>query len=834
MKKKLSIRIDNKAYKVDSGSTILQAAERNDIYIPTLCAHEDLTPFGGCRMCIVEADGVRGLPTACTTPVTDGMVIRTNTTQIQTERSEILKLILSEHTSSCLICDERNDCRESMMTIRKAGVTTGCRFCPNDSQCELQDVVEHIGITEISYPVYYRHLRVEKEDPFYDRDYNLCILCGRCIRMCQEVRTANTLSFKQRGRSSVIGPAFDRTHLEAGCEFCGACVSVCPTGALAEKARKWDGKADSEKTSTCALCGIGCRIRLLVKSGRVIGSLPAEDSVVNNGHLCVKGRFCVNELVNGHDRLKKPYMMRYGARVEITWNEAVESAAEKLAACKPDRFAMLISPNCTSEDLYVAQKFTRVVLGSHNIDTSARSYLGPVFNAYIDLMKMAVPLSDVRKASTILCVGLDTMYSRSVVGVELRKAMRRGAKIVTVNSREHNLSLIADLWIRPEPGGEEAILRSLVKLTGKKTPSQPKVQGREDLREVAEVLHGSDKTVILVGPEALRYNRSQEILEEIARLARNLDAGIIPLPAYCNLFGSILMGAYPELLPGGRSSADGKRLTELCRIWDARIPHFDTSWNAGSLYRRSKRLKVLYLVGEVPTESRPNADSLIYQNIYPMSSLIENDLVLPSTAFTETEGTFINGSGRVQKVVKAVKAPGKALPDWKILCLIARKMGASGFDFSSSRDIQKEISLFVDAYRSPGKAGLHPMPLTCDAVLNTAGRKPVRLAGTEDGGQFVLDLILDENIYRGFSLSGHVDGAAKLFPVDKVVMNPEDAERMHISEGDEVAVRSRGLDGTWPVAVAANQPEGTLRVAVSRIEGAAFGRYAVNVRRIDV
>ena len=819
---------------VDSGLTILQAAERNSVYIPTLCAHEDLTPFGGCRMCIVEVDGIRDFPTACTTPVADGMVIRTNTPQVQDERSEILKLILSEHTSSCLICDERNDCKESMITIRKAGVTTGCKFCPNDSQCELQDVVDHLGITDISYPVYYRHLRVEKEDPFYDRDYNLCILCGRCIRMCQEVRTANVLAFKQRGRSSVIGPAFGRTHLEAGCEFCGACVSVCPTGALAEKARKWDGKADGEKTSTCALCGIGCRIRLLVKNGKVIGSLPDEDSIVNKGHLCVKGRFCVTELVNGYDRLKKPYVTRYGARVEITLDEAIESAAQKLAGCKPDRFAMLISPNCTSEDLYVAQKFTRVVMGSHNIDTSTRSHLGTAFNAYIDLMKMGVPLSDVRKASTVLCVGLDVRYGRSVVGVELRKAVRRGAKIVTVNSREHSLSLIADSWIRPEPDGEEAILRSLVTLTGKKTSRRTEIQGGVDILDVAEILQGSRKTVILVGPDVLRYNRNKESLEEIAKLARNLSAGIIPLPAHCNLFGSILMGAYSELLPGGHSSAAAERITELRKIWDVEIPHFDTQWNAGALYRRSKRLKVLYLIGEIPTESRPNADSLIYQNIYPMSTLIENDLIFPSTAFTETDGTFINGAGRIQKVVKAVKAPGKALPDWKILCLIARKMGASGFDFTTPREIQKEISLFVDAYKRPGRARVHPVPLTCDAVMNTAGSKPVKLAGVKDDMKFILDLTLDENMYRGFSLSGRVEGAARLFPAEKVIMNPEDAERMRIREGDKVTVSSAGFGRTWPIAIAADQPQGTLRVAVSRIGRTAFGRFAVNIRREDV
>jgi formate dehydrogenase alpha subunit len=302
----VNINIDNSPLKVRKGLTILEAAKQNGIYIPTLCAHDELTPFGGCRMCIVEVEGMRGLPTACTTPVEEGMIIRTQTAQVQAERKEILQLILSEHTSSCLICEEKEECKEFMGTIRKAGVTSGCRYCPNDGACELQDVVERIGIKEIGYPVYYRGLRVEKEDPFYDRDYNLCILCGRCIRMCQEIRTANTLAFKQRGRYTVIGPAYERTHLEAGCEFCGACVSVCPTGALSEKVSKWEGKPDREQTTTCPFCGVGCQIRLQVRGDEVLGSLPEQDTLINNGQLCVKGRFCVAEVVNNHRRLKRP------------------------------------------------------------------------------------------------------------------------------------------------------------------------------------------------------------------------------------------------------------------------------------------------------------------------------------------------------------------------------------------------------------------------------------------------------------------------------------------------------------------------------------------------
>jgi len=302
--KPVTLTIDNTVVTAERGLTILEVARQNNISIPTLCYHKDLSPHGGCRMCIVEVEGLRSFPTACTTPADDGMIVRTQTAQLREMRMDILQLFLSEHTSSCLVCEEKAGCREYMSTIRKSGVTTGCRYCPKDGQCELQALAEEMGVTEIRYPISYRGLRVETEDPFYDRDYNLCILCGRCVRMCQEIRIANVLAYKHRGRNTVIGPAFDRTHLEAGCEFCGACVAVCPTGSLREKVREWEGKPEREETSTCSFCGVGCQVRLLIKGNRVIGSLPAQDPLVNNGQLCVKGRFCNTELVNGYPRRK--------------------------------------------------------------------------------------------------------------------------------------------------------------------------------------------------------------------------------------------------------------------------------------------------------------------------------------------------------------------------------------------------------------------------------------------------------------------------------------------------------------------------------------------------
>jgi formate dehydrogenase alpha subunit len=209
----MKLYIDNREIEVkDENITLLNAAGQNDIYIPHLCAHPELTSYGGCRLCIVEIEGVRGYPTACTTKVKEGMKVRTGTDIVRDMRREIIQLILSEHPTGCLICDEAEECKGTMSTIRKVGTTTGCRWCPKDGDCELQRVVEYMGIKEIKFPVYYQDLEVEKYDPFFDRDYNLCIYCGRCVRICSEHRKSFVLDLSERGKETKVGPAFHLSH----------------------------------------------------------------------------------------------------------------------------------------------------------------------------------------------------------------------------------------------------------------------------------------------------------------------------------------------------------------------------------------------------------------------------------------------------------------------------------------------------------------------------------------------------------------------------------------------------------------------------------------------
>jgi len=227
----VTLTIDGREIEAKKGATVLEAATAAGIYVPALCSHPDLTPFGACRLCIVEIEKMRGFPPACTTPATEGMVVHTNTPKLQELRRNMLELILSEHPYSCLTC-------------------------PNNLKCELQRVAHYVGLDKVTFPYTYKELPVHNEDPLIIRDYNLCILCGRCVRACQEMRGVSAIAFTFRGSQAVIGTAFDRSLKDSGCKFCGACIEVCPTGALRDKDGQWG--SETEKEAALVPCKHAC------------------------------------------------------------------------------------------------------------------------------------------------------------------------------------------------------------------------------------------------------------------------------------------------------------------------------------------------------------------------------------------------------------------------------------------------------------------------------------------------------------------------------------------------------------------------------------------------
>src|SRR5690606_14531624 len=250
-----------------------------------------------------------------------------------------------------------------------------------------------------------------------DRDYNLCILCGRCVRVCNNVRLNGTLAFKQRGKLTTLGPAFDRNHLEAGCEFCGAGVTVCPTGALATKARKWYGMAEAQTATTCTFCSVGCRLLLQVKNDEVIDVLPDYDSVGDQGLICVKGRFATPEYVNSPQRLERPQQLTPVGYEVISWEQAIDAAAQRFSSVKPDDVLVMVSPQLSNEDLFVAQRFVRKTLGSEMMISSVMADLGNDLAAFLDLTMHTSTYDSLEEAQGILSLGFDSTYGYTPIGI---------------------------------------------------------------------------------------------------------------------------------------------------------------------------------------------------------------------------------------------------------------------------------------------------------------------------------------------------------------------------------------------------------------------------------
>lgn len=629
----ISLTINDKIIQVARGVTILQAAQQNGVDIPTLCAYKDLPPFGGCRMCVVEVDNMRGFPTACTTPAEDGMVVRTETPALQSLRLETFNLLLSEHPLSCLVCPENGNCTECMMTIRKGGVTTGCGSCPKNNQCELQTLSKRLGVDDIRLPVKYRMYPVEKYDPFYDRDYNLCILCGRCVQVCEKLHFLSTLTFKERGTHTVVGTAFERSHVDAGCSFCGACVDRCPVGALTEKTRKWEGLADREVESTCPYCSAGCSIKLQVRGDMVIGSLPG-----NHNNLCVHGRFGISEVVNHPSRLTQPWRLVDGRKFECSWDEAIDLAAEKFSTTRPEATAVHVSPNLPIEDLYVAQKFVAQVLHV----SVPNNTTGSSSSGFDRLITRVQPFDGMRNADCLLIAGLDTRYTLSWLEYDLKQLRVGGATLISVNSGKKSLDQFVDAFLYSREGQAGNVIAEL-----QQTMESGKT-GTSNLERAAAALRSSKHPFFLVGPE---YLNDAQVLDHLAILAEKVNASVICLPLAGNFYGA--------------------RITNVLDISRLELANPELQ----------------YCIGTNPVS---NTGFTIYQHAFPIPGGLP-DLGLPTALFTERDGTFINAELSPRRLNKALEPVENSLPDWQIIAAIAKKMGASGFDFNSTEEIYREI-----------------------------------------------------------------------------------------------------------------------------------------------
>jgi formate dehydrogenase major subunit len=345
MSEKFTFKIDGQTILAEEGMTILDAAQANQVYIPHLCNHPDLVPVGACRMCGVEVDGGR-MVMSCMTPAKENIDVKTDSPDIQAARKVTMELLIADHHMDCLACEAADD-------------------------CELLTVSAYLGIQpedEGGLRPMGRDLPLDTSNPFFLFDPNKCILCGICVRTCEEIVSLGALGYINRGFKTVVGTFGNKGFVDSICESCGECIARCPVGALVPKKPQM---AAREVRTVCAYCGVGCGIYFGVKGDRIVSARGDYESLPNQGSLCVKGRYGFN-FVNHPDRLKTPLIKKKGKFEEATWEEAFELIAEKFKKSKGKKFAALTSAKCTNEDNYLVQKFTRAAMGTNTIDHCAR------------------------------------------------------------------------------------------------------------------------------------------------------------------------------------------------------------------------------------------------------------------------------------------------------------------------------------------------------------------------------------------------------------------------------------------------------------------------------
>ncbi len=854
----VALTIDDQSIEVPEGTSIMRAAALMGTTIPKLCATDMLESFGSCRLCLVEIEGRAGYPASCTTPVTPGMVVRTQTDKLKSLRKGVMELYISDHPLDCLTCAANGD-------------------------CELQDMAGAVGLREVRYGYEgENHLAAAKDEsnPYFTFDSTKCIVCSRCVRACDEVQGTLALTVDGRGFASHIAASQDEDFLKSECVSCGACVQACPTAALNEKSVIEKGTPDRAVVTTCAYCGVGCTFRAEMRGEELVRMVPWKAGKANRGHSCVKGRFAWG-YAQHKERILNP-MIRASVDQpwrEVSWEEAIAHTASEFRRIQAKygtrSVGGITSSRCTNEETFLVQKLIRQGFGNNNVDTCARVCHSPTGYGLKTTFGTSAGTQDfdsVMHADVILVIGANPTDGHPVFASRMKRRLRQGARLVVVDPRRTDLvrsaRIAADHHLPLRPGTNVAVLTALAHViveegladeafirercdwdeyqdwaefvsephrSPEATEALTGVPAAE-LRAAARLYATGGNGAIYYGLGVTEHSQGSSTVMAIANLAMatgNIGregTGVNPLRGQNNVQGACDMGSFPHEFSGYRHVSDGATRALFEREWgvalDAepglRIPNMLDAATDGSF-------KALFVQGEDILQSDPNT-SHVAAGLAAMECVVVQDLFLnetanyahvflPGSTFLEKDGTFTNAERRIQ-MVRKVMAPRNGYADWEIVQLVAQAMGL-GWDYAHPSEIMDEIARLTPTFAGVSYAAIEEQgslqwPANEKAPLGTP---MMHIDGFARGrGKFVVTdyVATDEKtgprypllLTTGRILSHYNVGAqtrrtdnVAWHPEDLLELHPLDAENRGIKDRDWVYLRSRAGETTLRAAV---------------------------------
>ncbi len=806
----ITLTINGKEVRLDKPMSVLDASRQAGIKIPTMCHHEALKPYGGCRLCVVEVERMPRLQNACSLMAAEGMVVKTESDDIAEVRRGILEFLLINHPLDCPVCD-------------KAG------------ECELQDMVNKYGPSSGRFKEEKRKVPESHHDQIFTRNMERCVVCTRCVRMCNDVQGASAIEMIGRGGRTRMEPFSSESF---NCEYCGNCLTVCPVGAILSRLyihsfRPW--QVDREVDTICSYCGVGCSLVVQIRDDSIKRVIPRMGHGLNKGLLCALGRFGY-EYINSDDRLTVPLVRKNGNLEKSTWSEALSIIADKLTKVKKESggtsIAGLASPRCSNEDNYIFQKFMRVACGTNNIDSVSRIGFAGAQKYFEDLLGQGITanmIDGLKNSETILVLGGDPTAVNPILGLSIREAARRGANIIVLGyakglekfktcqivpsvfkEAEVLEALLLDVFKEKGVRGERPFIDKELRVLSDKFSGSRDFDGYDGF---IKALSDSASTSIVMGMDVVQRTDGHRALFGVAGLTYLLEARLYLLSERPNEQGLIDVGCVPDMLPGGRPVNILDFRSKFESAWNGPIPQ-DEGLTLLEIIEGAKKkdIKAMYVMGENPVFNIPDGSSvkdalksldlLVVQDIFLTETAEMADVVLPALGWTEKSGTITNLERRIQLQKKAIES-SKGMQDWRILCELSNKMGYD-MNYTGTKDVMKELAAVSPLHRDltfeEVEKGSSLWPYHGEPLRGEMNEVP-EIVDTEENYSTDFYLAVEKPLFHSGSLSRRSQALMKIYPEPTLKVSPESAEKIGVNDGERVRFSTSAGSGEAPVSI---------------------------------